>query len=244
MNFPLSSVQKPKVGTCPHGLPMGACPICNGGGGGGGSSKKYDKANGSSGEMSWAECFAVGQMMKAQQLAQQKKDVAMQAQLHAPVNIMGKLENMAQKIAGFAEKLTNFIQKSQASPTIMSKTLTLAAKLAIPVLNVLKNIPILVQKTISFVKEKLADITDKLNAVFGELKASTEKKISDRLKDFKKKAKSLFGIFEPQDIDDEDKKIEEAKRLFDLKTALHNIKERLTSKRDARAARDNRGTEL
>ena len=29
-----------RIGTCPHGLPMGACPICNGMGGGGGSVKK------------------------------------------------------------------------------------------------------------------------------------------------------------------------------------------------------------
>ena len=28
-----------RTGTCPHGLPPGACPICNGMGGGGGSSR-------------------------------------------------------------------------------------------------------------------------------------------------------------------------------------------------------------
>ena len=31
-----------RIGTCPHGLPMGACPICNGMGGGG-SVKKDNK---------------------------------------------------------------------------------------------------------------------------------------------------------------------------------------------------------
>ena len=28
-----------RVGTCPHGLPLGACPICNGMSGGGGMKK-------------------------------------------------------------------------------------------------------------------------------------------------------------------------------------------------------------
>lgn len=234
MNYKLVSVQHAKVGTCPHGLPAGACPICSGMGGGGGSSRKTSKA---AGEMSWDECVAVGQMLKAQRLAQQKRDIAMQAELHAPLNTASKLENMAQKIASLAEKLTDFAQKIQtrAIPKLISQPLALVAKLAVPLLNLLKEIPLITQKTINFVQEKLADISDKLNAMFGELKNATEKKISEKFKDFKKKAKSIFGIFEPSevdDIDDEDKKIEEAKRLFDLKTTLSNIKEKFTNKKD------------
>lgn len=44
-------------GRCPHGAPAGGCPICNGGGGGGGSVRK--------GEMSWGECYSMGQAMQA-----------------------------------------------------------------------------------------------------------------------------------------------------------------------------------
>ena len=233
MNFSPTSVHKTKVGTCPHGLPLGACPICSGmGGGGGGSSKKLERP---AGEMSWDECVAVGQMLKAQKLAQQKRDVAMQAQLHAPLNSSSRLENMAQKFADFATKLTDFVQKNQATPTIISKTLAFGAKLAIPVLNLLKNIPLLAQKTINFVKEKLADISDKLNAVFGELKTAIEKKISDRFREVKKKNKSQFSIFESldvEDVEDEEKKIEEEKQIFKLKTALQDLKQRLFNKRD------------
>lgn len=198
MNLPLLPAHKTKIGTCPHGLPAGACPICSGMGGGGGPKKTDLKSNG---EMSWDECFAIGQMLKAQRLAQQQKDVAMQGQLHTPLNAASKLENIAQKIAALAEKLTNFVQKSQTTSTVLSKTLAFAAKLAIPLLNVLKNIPILIQKAMNFVKEKLADITDKLNAVFGELKNATEKKISEKFKNFRKKFKSLFETFIEQDIE-------------------------------------------
>lgn len=229
MNVSIPSVQKNKIGTCPHGLPAGACPICNGMGGGGGAAKKADSHVG---EMSWDECYAVWQqMLKAKDLAQQKRNEALQSQMQNQISFTNKLENAAQKIANLSEKLVNFIQKAQSVPTIMSKPLVLAAKIAIPVLNVLKNITVLTQKTINFVKERLADISDKLNAVFGELKNAVQKKISERLKDFKKKFKSIFGLFEEEEIEDEDKKVEK-ERIFELKTTLNKIKEKIFKNRE------------
>lgn len=235
MNYKVAPMQKMKVGTCPHGLPAGACPICSGMGGGGGGSSKARRVPS---EMSWDECVAAGRMIQAQKLAQQKKDVAMQAQLHASLNLSGKLENMAQKIASFAEKIGDFAQKIQSSsiPKMISQPLALAAKLVIPVLNLLKNIPLIAQKAINFVQAKFADISDKLSAVFGELKSATDKKISDKFKDFRKKFKSLFGVLEPSDVDDiedEDKRIEEAKRLFDMKSLFTSIHKKFSSKGDA-----------
>ena len=75
--------------------------------------------------------------------------------------------------------------------------------------------------------QKLADISDKLTAVYGEIKAAIAKKISETFKDIKKKIKSLFGIFEPTDIDSEDKKVDEAKRTFELKTFIHKLYKKL-----------------
>lgn len=195
----LSSIHKAKSGTCPHGCPLGACPVCNGMGGGGGGTRKADLK--SSGEMSWDQCFAIWQqMLKAQKASQQDKMV--QSQMNAPINTFGRLDNMAQKIADFSLKLSNFVQNSQSLPKIISTPLVFAAKIAIPVLNVLKNIPVLIQNTINFIREKFVDISDKLNAFFGELKNSTEKKISDRLKDFKKKFKTLFGVAQVEEVDE------------------------------------------
>ena len=85
---------------------------------------------------------------------------------------------------------------------------------------------------LSYGQQKLVDISDKLTAVFGELKAAVEKKISDKFKDFKKKFKSVLGIFEPLDSDDEEKKIEESKRLFEMKTVFNSIKEKLFNKNE------------
>lgn len=227
----IQNLQQHKIGTCPHGLPAGACPICNGmGGGGGGAAKKADRP---AGEMTWDQCYAVWQkMLQAKDLAAQKKHDAMQAQMQAPVNFSAKIENAALKIAGLADKLANFVQNAKQTPTIMTKTLALAAKIAIPVLNVLQNVANLAQKAVNFVQQKLADISDKLNAIFGELKNSIEKKISDKLKDFKKRFKSIFGIDEPDVMDDEEKQVEEAKRLFEFKTVLHNIAEKVIKKEE------------
>lgn len=202
MNITKPTVQNHKIGTCPHGLPAGACPICNGmGGGGGGSVKKTDRP---AGEMTWDQCYAVWQkMLQAKDLAAQKKHDALQAQMQAPVNFAARLENVALKMVGLADRLANFVQKAQATPTLITKTLALAAKIAIPVLNAMQNVVNFAQKAVNFVQQKLADISDKLNAIFGELKNSIEKKISDKLKDFKKRFKSLFGVTELDDIDEE-----------------------------------------
>lgn len=206
MNLPLSSINQSRIGKCPHGLPAGACPICSGMGGGGGSSAR--KGNKATGEMSWDECYAVWQqMLKAKEAAQQKRNDALQAQMQAPINFGARMENMAQKMADFAQKLTGFIQKDsplmQKMPAIFAKPLVLAAKVAIPIINVLKNVPILVQNAMNFIKENMVNITDKLSAIFGELKNSNEKKVSDRLKKAGKKIKSFLEIFNVQEVRNE-----------------------------------------
>lgn len=222
MNFSLQAAKHTKIGTCPHGLPMGACPICSGSGGGGGS-KKVNSAPQS--EMSWDECFAVGQMMKAQKLAQQQREAALQNPAFLNANINSNIEKFVQNISSFTEKIANFAAKTSNLPAIISKPIAFVANnLLVPMLNIIKNLPMNFQKITSFIQEKMADISDKLNAVFGELKNSIEKKISDRLKDFKKKFKSIFGVFEPLDTDDEEQKIEDEKRIFEFKTISENIK--------------------
>ena len=228
MNLKLSSAHKTKVGTCPHGLPQGACPICSGMGGGGGSASTR-KAR-PAGEMTWDQCYSVWQqMLRAKEQAQLKRQEALQAQMQPQITFSAKLANLAQKIAATVDNLSNFVQKAQAKPSLINNALAFAAKLAIPVLNVLNNVSVMAQKAASFVTEKIADISDKLNAIFGEIKNFTEKKISDKLKNFKKKFKSLFGIFESEEIaeevDCEEKRLEENKRIFEMKETFHQIQE-------------------
>lgn len=232
MRLPLSSIQQPKIGTCPHGLPQGACPICSGMGGGGGSAS-MKKAN--KNEMSWSECYvAWQQMLRAKDLKNaQSHNHALQSQMISPYKLQTTLASMAEKMGNISAKMADFIQNTKSNSPVTTRLLAIGARLALPVVNSLKNIASFADKAMNVIKEKMADISDKLNAVFGELKNSIEKKISDRLKDFKKKFKTLFGIQDAQDtdeIDDEEKRIEESKRMYELKTVLHTIKEKFSIK--------------
>ncbi len=222
-----------KIGSCPHGLPAGACPICNGmSGGGGGSVRKQDsKAN----EMSWNECYAIGQMMKAQKLARQQTQ-DMQAQ-----QIQNALfEKIANQLAQARTALMNAIPTSVVRVFNAVKTilLTPVSQLGQMLVNTVQTIASGIAKIANAINEKLINITDKLAAMFGEMKNAIEKKISERLKDLKKKVFNLFGLATvDDDEDDSARKIEEMNRqlemtetnrtIFDLKRfeELENEKE-------------------
>ena len=202
-----------RIGTCPHGLPLGACPICNGMGGGGGI-KKDNKPK----EMSYNECYAVWQMMKAQKAAHKQT-----MQLFAAQDLSTKLNKIQEQINAMKIAIQNSnLPKPviQAFNILTNSVLTPLVKAAQSITNTLQNIANTVMKTLSEIKQKMVDIADKLTAMFGEAKAALQKKINEKFKDIKKKIFNLFGFANVDDEEDEEaKKIEEAKRLFELNTA-------------------------
>lgn len=202
-----------RIGTCPHGLPLGACPICNGMGGGGGI-KKDNKPK----EMSYNECYAVWQMMKAQKAAHKQT-----MQLFAAQDLSTKLNKIQEQINAMKISIQNSnLPKPviQAFNILANSVLTPLVKAAQSITNTLQNIANTVMKTLSEIKQKMVDIADKLTAMFGEAKAALQKKINEKFKDIKKKIFNLFGLTNVNDEEDEEaKKIEEAKRLFELNTA-------------------------
>lgn len=210
-----------RVGTCPHGLPLGACPICNGMGGGG--SKKAD-FSAKPGEMSWNQCAAIGAFLKAQKMAKQVKEqdamnFAQRAQAFQTV-----LMNSSQRIANIAQ----FI--SQNTPQIIAKPINFVLNTIIGgIVRTIANIPMAISNVIQAVQQKIADISDKLTAIMGELKASIDKKISDAFKIVKKKIKSIFAIFKPLDDDNEEKQIDETKKTFELRTFIHDLYKKMVS---------------
>ena len=76
---------------------------------------------------------------------------------------------------------------------------------------------------ISSQEEKFIDIMDKLNAMFGEAKAFLEKKVSELINSLKTKINQLFKIFKKHNTEDDDTKIDDDKKIFNLKTILHKI---------------------
>lgn len=210
-----------RVGTCPHGLPLGACPICNGMGGGG--AKKAD-FSAKPGEMSWNQCAAIGAFLKAQKMAKQVKEQDAMNFAQRAQAFQTALMNSSQRIANIAQ----FI--SQNTPQIVAKPINFVLNTIIGgIVRAIANIPMAISNVIQAVQQKIADISDKLTAIMGELKASIDKKISDAFKIVKKKIKSIFAIFKPLDDDNEEKQIDETKKTFELRTFIHDLYKKMVS---------------
>ncbi len=210
-----------KAGTCPHGLPLGACPICNGMGGGGGMRKADFSAK--PGEMSWNECAAIGAFLKAQANARAQRQ--QDAQNYALQ--MQNFQNTMEAARGRMAELATFFKGNM--PAIIAKPAVFILNTVIGgTLNIIKNIPTAIANTFQVLGQKLADISDKLTAMMGELKAAINKKISETFNELKKKVKSLFGIFQPLDADNDEKQIDETKKTFELRTFIHDLYKKLT----------------
>ena len=208
-----------KSGNCPHGVPLGACPICSGMSGGG--IKRADH-RAKPGEMSWAECAAIGAMLRAQKAARQKTEQS--------------YIDFAQKVADFNKTMMKTIEKTIALTEFLSNKFP--AVIAKPInfiintfvlngLKLIKNIPSTVQHIITVIFQKYVDVSDKISAVIGEIKTALSKKIGEPINTFKKKLKSIFSIFTAQDTDNDRKDFEEAKKIFNLKTFIHNLYNKL-----------------
>lgn len=220
-----------RIGTCPHGLPQGACPICNGMGGGGGMRKADFSAK--PGEMSWNECAAIGAFLKAQQNAKLQRQQDAQNFAQQAVAFQNAMNNASQKAAALAQFF------SANTPAIIAKPVNFVLNTVIGgTLNAIKSFPQTVQNALQTVGQKLADISDKLAAVYGEVKTAIAKKLSETLNEFKKKVKSLFSLFNPQDADNDDKQVDETKKAFKLKTFIHDLYKKLKNE-DEKDLEDN-----
>ncbi len=201
-----------KVGSCPHGLPAGACPICSGKSGGNSTTRRNIPRH--AGEMTYNECVAMGAMLRA------LKNARLQAK-NAEQNRLLNMAAFNKNIVAAQQKLktlTLFFTKN--TPAIISKPINfILNKIVGKSLNFAKNIP----NIINNFGQKLADISDKLTALFGEKKAAISKHINETWQKVKRKLKSIFLIFGAEETENEEKKIEEAKRIFDLKTLIKKI---------------------
>lgn len=209
-----------RIGTCPHGLPQGACPICSGMGGGGGMRKADFSAK--PGEMSWNECAAIGAFLKAQQNAKLQRQQDAQNFAQQSVAFQNAMNKASQNIS----MLARFF--SVNTPAIIARPVNFILNTVIGgTLNAIRSFPQTVQIAFQNFGQKLADISDKLAAVYGEVKTAIAKKISESINELKKKVKSLFSIFTPQDADNDDKQIDETKKAFKLKTFIHDLYKKL-----------------
>ena len=194
-----------------HGLPIGSCPICNGMAGGG--AKKAD-FSAKPGEMSWNECAAIGAFLRAQKLARQ-------TQLHDAQNFAQKLQNFQKNLDTLHAQIVKFNTiLNEKLPRIISLPVAYIVKVVLQTpISVIKTLP----QVIFSINSKIADVSSKITALIGEFKTAVYKKISENFAEFKKKIKSLFSIFETLNLSNQDKKIDEEKRAFNLKRFLLSL---------------------
>jgi len=211
------STQKSNTGTCPHGLPIGACPICNGMGGG------FKKADFSAkpGEMSWNECAAIGAFLRAQKLAKQTQKQDYLNSLQRSTEFYKKIDTIQNNIRNFT------LLMSSKMPQIISKPVNFIINTFVQKpLSFIRAIP----QNITNIMHKISDVASKITSVLGEIKNAILKKTSEKFNDLKKKIKSLFEIFSPKDTKNDENKIQEDKKIFNLKKFINKI---LGKKKDA-----------
>ncbi|MCQ2738925.1 MAG: hypothetical protein MJ237_01715 [bacterium] len=216
MTNSVQNVNKVNTGLCPHGLAPGACPICSSGGG---TLRQSDK-NRQIGEMTYHECAMIGNMLKARALAQKNHEHNLK--LHE-MNVQN-FENVMTKLA---VQMREF-QKMFSGNIILRPLAVVISAVTLPVINFVQNIP----KYFQVINNIRFEIFDKLNAIYGEAKAFINKKISELSDLLKQKLRNLFKIFKKNKSDQDSTKIDEDKKIFNLKTILHKISKKLKKQKD------------
>ena len=225
MTTSISTVNNNRANTCPHGLPLGACPICNGMGGGS-STKKMDEPR-RPGEMTYQECYAQWKQMQRAEAREQALQEAMlkNAQL---------AEKFQQQLNNFANTASNILNKIQNSlPKPVAKVFEgISNNILKPLLNIVKDFPQIIKSlpnAIENIRNEIAKVAEKVNALIGEVQNFIEKKVSDSIKSLKKRFRKLLSIFGLEEEYEEDEKIKEEMSVFKefeiekLKEALRKI---------------------
>lgn len=224
----VQNINKVNAGTCPHGLAPGACPICSKMGGGGG---RVGERPQKPGEMSYHQCAMIGAMMRAREHRIEAHEQNLEKHLEALKNFESTMAKLSENMIEFAERISNNILLKPAALIIKN--------IGVPIVNFIRNLPLIaanITERFIEIKEKFADITDKLTAIFGEAKAFIEKKVSELISTVKSKFEGLFKILKRNNTDDEDTKIDDDKRIFNLKTILHKLRRK--KKKDERSTED------
>jgi len=200
---------------CPHGLPVGTCPICSGVGMmGRGISKDKNKPR-VPGEMSYNECMAAWMKIQA------AKEAKLEAQLLQSKIIAG-LMNIVKSIDATMQKIQNL-------PPIISQPLNFAITTVVkPILNIITKIPQIINFTLGIINniaKFISSTSEKLASIFGEVKNFIDAKLSEPIK---KRIKSILNFF-AQGEENENEEVEKLKSR-EIKKILKSLLRRKRKK--------------
>ncbi len=220
MTTHMSQVNNNRANTCPHGLPLGACPICNGMGGGS-SSRKMDEPR-RPGEMTYQECYAQWKQMQRAQAADKAAQEAMIKNAELAAQLQKQLAGLADKAVNVLNSIQNVLPKPAAKAFAV-----ISNNILKPLLNIVKNFPEIIRNlpnAIETIKNELLKVQEKLSAIFGEVQNFIQKKISDSIKSLKKRLKSLLSTLSSDDDFEDEDEFDEQINVF-KNIEIDNLKE-------------------
>ncbi len=207
------------AGLCPHGFPNGACPLCSGMGGGGSATTRNMRRK--PGEMTYNECYAIWQMMKAAKLQNDKLEKQQQVTL---IENAQKLSNMNMNLAN-----KNIFQRVFSSNLVQSG-INLLSNITKNIVKFANNITNFVVQgfniIVNSVKNFMTDISGKIALFFGEEKQALEDNLKKIVKSVKEKFISLFGFINKSNREEETEQIvkEQEKRIFSLRQIAEKLR--------------------
>ncbi len=201
---------------CPHGFPIGTCPLCSGMGG---APKDRDKPR-RAGEMSYNECMAAWIKIQAAQEAKiQDKINKLEAQHLKTIEnrIIAGLDKIENAIKNFESKLQNV-------PQIIKIPVQIVLNVIIkPILNLISKLPSLITNIKTFVSNFVSLInsaSEKISSMLGEIKGFINEKIT---KKFKKTIKTVLSLFVENSQDEEEKEIVEKLKAREIKKIIKDM---------------------
>lgn len=224
MSIQATNVQQSQNNKCPHGLPVGTCPICNGMSGGGSKDKNKPRKPG---EMSYNECLAAWHRIQAaksaklEQAAQKLENLKLQNQKQ---NHNHKLKILKNSLENYINKLNEIQSKLADAPKILNFAFKVISNLIIkPILNtaiLAANVLNFALNTISNMMQFINDVSQKLisfaRELFTEIKESIKQSIKKSFEKAKKSLLTLLNLFcEQKDNEKEEKdKQKKLKEIF------------------------------
>ncbi len=161
------AVTSTNTNKCPHGFPVGTCPICSGMSGG--ASKDRSKPR-KAGEMSYNECMAEWRRMQAQQKADMQEKIEAKRELLSqlfstkPIINIEKLTQLQQKVMNFVEKLPPIIK------TPVSFVLNVVNKVVNFAAGLINNVQSFIVNTAQNLANMVRSVVEKLPVVLAEVK--------------------------------------------------------------------------
>ncbi len=200
---------------CPHGFPVGACPICNSVGG---VSRDKNKPR-VKGEMSYNECMAVWLKMQAQKEAKLQAQKDRLEKMHQSIlenRVLLSFEKIKKNIVEFNQKINQLPLFIKIPVKIVFSIVLAPINLILNTFYATKNIQQFFQNITKFI----ASISEKMAMVLGEIKNFIDSFV---IKKSKKILKTLLNLFlennENNDEQQENKTFTEKK----LKNILRKI---------------------